>query len=235
VTLPPRPSQPGYPDATPPQPGIGAPTPPPPKRNTPLIVGVIAGVVALCLVGVCVVGVGAVAYFKTQGSPRHSSSAEPLETAYAYPSADDTYSPPEEIATTEAAPPPPPAKVGQCLVVDEQGDYLGLGNCNGTRGTYRVVSADYAQGDCADTGSPYITVDGYRLCLELYLVRFYCYKFPKGNGWVVGATACKAKGTVHVMDIVPGASNGDRCTRDYKWNHWYRFTHPTVVYCVMQY
>jgi len=186
----------------------------------------------LCLVGACVVGVGAVAYFNAKSSPQHFPT--PLATRYAVPSAEDTYSP-EEVATTEAAPQPPPAKVGQCIVVSATGDYQGLGNCNGSRGTYRVISSDYAQGTCSDPASPYITVDGYRLCLELYLVRTYCYKLPKGNGWVIAAPACKTKGTVHVIDIVPGASNGDKCTRDYKWNHWYRFTHPTVVYCVMQY
>ncbi|GAA4243135.1 hypothetical protein [Dactylosporangium darangshiense] len=83
--------------------------------------------------------------------------------------------------------------------------------------------------------STLVYVGGYRLCLELYLVRTYCYKFPSGPGWVVAAPACKAKGTVHVIDIVPGASNGNNCTRDYKWNRWYQFLHPTVVYCVMQY
>ena len=80
----------------------------------------------------------------------------------------------------------------------------------------------------------YITENGYRLCLEVYLVRTYCYKFPQSSGWVVPASACKAAGTVMVVDIVPGADNDKNCTRDYQWNRWYRFTHPTVVYCVMQ-
>lgn len=152
--------------------------------------------------------------------------------------AGSTYSPPEAVPATTPAPPPPPpapARIGQCIGVDTGGNFLGIGNCNGTSGTYQVVSVDYDQRACADPGAPYITVTGYRLCLEHHLVRFFCYKFPKEEGWVVHAPKCKAKGTVHVIDIVPGASNSAGCTRDRKWNRWYRFTHPTVVYCVMQY
>ncbi|NUT36841.1 MAG: hypothetical protein HOV79_27620 [Hamadaea sp.] len=194
--------------------------------------GLIAGVLALCLAGVCA---GGVALYYLNGrdedpTPRPTNAA--LATGDAEPS--DLYSP-ETVVTTEAAPPPAPVDVGDCISVDTAGSFQGVGNCNGSRGTYKVLSVDYRQGTCSDPESPYITVDGYRLCLALYLVRTYCYKFPSGPGWVVAAPKCKAKGTVHVIDIVPGASNGNKCTNDYKWNRWYRFTHPTVVYCVMQY
>ncbi len=213
---------------------MGAPTPPP-KSKTPLILGIVGGVLALCLVGGCV---GAIGWFTLKGKSTPSSlTASPsfhLDDPSPFPSFDDEPSP-ESLPTTEAAKPPAPVKVGDCISVDESGSYLGLGNCNGSRGTYRVLSVDGEQNTCSDSESPYITVDTYRLCLELYLVRNYCYKFPKGSGWVVGASACKAKGTVHIIDIVPNASNGDRCTKDYKWNHWWRFDHPRVVYCVMQY
>jgi len=216
-----------------------APPPAPPKRNGPLIIGVVAGVLALCLLGVCGIAVAAVTIFNTKdGSQNHAadnSAPGPRRTAYTTPPVVETEPPPRATPTTEAPPPPPPAKIGQCIVVNEQGDFLGIGNCNGSRGTYRVVSVDYDRNECADPKSGYITEDGYRLCLERHLVRFYCYKFPKGNGWIVAASACKAKGTVHIIDIVPGASNDRGCTRDYKWNRWYRFTNPTVVYCVMQY
>lgn len=206
------------------------PPPQPQKRNGPLIIGLVGGLLALCLVGVCgvaVVGAVVVNRGKTDGPKDNPRVA-----------AGSTYSPPEAVPTTTPAPPPPPpapARIGQCIGVDTDGNFLGIGNCNGTSGTYQVVSVDYDQRSCADPESPYITVNGYRLCLEHHLVRFFCYKFPKGQGWVVHASKCKAKGTVHVIDIVPGASNSDRCTRDRKWNRWYRFTHPTVVYCVMQY
>jgi hypothetical protein len=237
----PPPAAPGYPGTEPttvfptlsPPVPPGAPMPPPKKNNTGMILGIVGGVLALCLIGGCLIG-GGYYFFVGKKNPVAHSTAAPSLPDYPYPS--DTYSPsPDAVPTTEEAPPPSPVDVGDCISVNEEGDYLGVGNCNGSRGTYRVLSTDYSQGTCSDPESPYITVDGYRLCLELYLVRNYCYKFPKGSGWVVGASACKAKGTVHVIDIVPGASNGDRCTRDYKWNHWYRFTHPTVVYCVMQY
>ncbi|MFC6023680.1 hypothetical protein ACFP2T_46945 [Plantactinospora solaniradicis] len=208
----------------PPRPGMTVPPPVPPKSNGPLIIGLVGGLLALCLVGVCGVAVVGVAINNNRkdGGPQVAAGS--------------TYSPPEVVPTTTPPPPPPaPARIGQCIGVDTEGNFLGIGNCNGTSGTYQVVSADYDQRPCADAGAPYITVNGYRLCLEHHLVRYFCYKFPKDKGWVVHAPKCKAKGTVHVIDIVPGASNGNRCTRDRKWNRWYKFTHPTVVYCVMQY
>ena len=205
----------------------------------------VAGVLALCLIGACVAAVGAAAFLRDRDDSSGGAAAPMPTTTFGYettePSddetdpSDDDDTDPEPTQTTESPPPPPPAKIGQCIVVNEEGDFLGIGNCNGSRGTYRVVSVDYSQGDCADPESAYITEDGYRLCLELHLVRNYCYKFPKGDGWVVGAVKCKAKGTVHVIDIVPGGANGDRCTQEYQWNRWYRFLHPTVVYCVMEY
>lgn len=215
-------------------PGPGAPYLPPaptrpPKNNNALIIGLVVGALALCMLGTVGAVVGGTFYLNHKRTPSTHAFA-PDDT----PTAANTYAPLPTQATTRALP-PAPVSVGQCIVVDEQGGYLGVGNCNGTRGTYRVLSVDAARGSCADPQSPFITVDSYRLCLELYLVRTYCYKFPQGSGWVVGATACKAKGTVAIVDIVPNASNGDRCTRDYQWNRWYQFNHPTVVYCVMQY
>ncbi|WP_326564308.1 hypothetical protein [Micromonospora peucetia] len=199
----------------------------------------VAAVLALCLVGVCGAAVGGVAIFKARSGPQDQSAVRsspgPMETTGALPQVEPA-DPPTRIApTTPAAPPPPPAKIGQCIVVSEKGSFQGIGNCNGTRGTYRVISLDASQGECADPDSAYITEAGYRLCLERHLVRFYCYKFPKDDGWIVGASKCKAKGTVHIIDIVSGATNGNRCTQDRKWNRWYRFTNPTVVYCVMRY
>jgi|GEM_PF-5657568 hypothetical protein len=211
------------------------------KRVAPIVIGVIAVVLALCLIGVC--ALGAVALFLARGKDDGARTRAggvtyptPVGTATSSrPPVGGTGLPQREAPETEPAPPPAPARIGQCIGVSEDGDFLGIGNCNGSRGTYRVVSVDYGRGTCSDPGSPYITVNGYKLCLELHLVRFYCYKFPKQRGFVTAAPKCKAKGTVHIIDIVPGASNGDRCTRDYQWNRWYRFTHPTVVYCVMQY
>ncbi|MBB4962556.1 hypothetical protein [Micromonospora polyrhachis] len=201
----------------------------------------IAGVLALCLLGTCGIAVAAVAFFNAKDDRQNQATGDtdpwtsptPRRTNYPTPSKTETDSP-NRLPTTKA-PPPPPAKIGQCIAVSEQGDFQGVGNCNGTRGTYRVLSVDYERNDCANPKAAYITEDGYRLCLELHLVRFYCYKFPKGNGWIVAASKCKAKGTVHIIDIVPGAANDRQCTRDYKWNRWYRFTDPVVVYCVMQY
>ncbi|GAA3448886.1 hypothetical protein [Dactylosporangium matsuzakiense] len=238
MTLPPRPNfpnhpgQPPYPGAVPPMYGAPLPPLPPPKSNAGLIIGIIAGVLVL-VAGVCVAGVLAFGAYRHDRAASYAEDQGPLSAA----TRDDTYAAPTTKAapTTPAAPPPAPARVGDCIVVDEAGAYLGPGNCNGTQGTYKVLSVDYSRDTCADSQSPYLTESGYRLCLELYLVRTFCYKFPSGPGWVVAASACKAKGTVHVIDIVPGAANGNNCTRDLKWNRWYQFTHPTVVYCVMQY
>ncbi|WP_155372555.1 hypothetical protein [Catellatospora vulcania] len=230
MTLPPPPNPPGYPGAAPWGPGAVQP-PPPKKNNTPLIIGLVVGVVVLCLVGLCGGGL-AYNYLNDDESPYANGSPSPATQQTSRPS--DLYSPPEVIPTTEA-PLPAPAAVGDCISVNETGDFLGLGNCNGSRGTYRVLSVDRAQGDCADPKGAWITTDGYRLCLELYLVRTYCYKLPTDTTFAVAAPKCKAKGTVHIIDIVRGGSNGDKCTKDLKWNHWYRFLHPTVVYCVMKY
>ncbi|MEV0455009.1 hypothetical protein [Catellatospora methionotrophica] len=228
MTLPPPPHPSGYPGAAPWQPGT--PPPPPKKSNTPLIVGLIVGVVVLGVIGLCG---GGVAYNLLNGdtspTPEPSPSASAQRTR---PS--DLYSPEEPIPTSEAAL-PAPAAVGDCIAVDVKGTFLGLGNCNGSRGTYRVLSVDKAQGTCADPDGPWITNSGYRLCLELYLVKNFCYKLPTDTDFAVAATKCKDKGTVHIVDVVPGGADGDKCTKAYKWNHWYRFVHPTVVYCVMKY
>jgi hypothetical protein len=210
--------------------------PPRPAGNTGLIVGVV-----LVVVMVALLGVGAVVVFAGHiFSPRsHSSTAQSRTDSGSNDSSDSGNATAPWNTSSQAQPaeptrPPPPVKVGDCIGVDTQGTYEGLGDCSKPRGTYRVLTVDAGQRTCADSLSPYIFVNGYKLCLELYLVRGYCYRFPTGRGWVVGAT-CKAKGTVHIIDIVQNANNGNSCTRAYKWNHWYQFLHPKVVYCVMQY
>ncbi|MFI5905999.1 hypothetical protein [Dactylosporangium sp. NPDC051541] len=238
MSLPPQPNYQGYP-VQPPYPGpvppmYGPPIPPPRKSNAGLILGIIGGVLVL-VTAACVVGVLAFTTFRDKAKTQAENDS-PVLTSTRDPYPTDTYTAPAAAPpTTKAAPPPAPARVGECIGVDEAGTYSGTGSCSGTKGTYKVISVDYSRDTCSDPESPYITQSGYRLCLELYLVRSYCYKFPSGPGWVVPAPACKAKGTVHVIDIVPGASNGNNCTKDYKWNRWYQFNHPTVVYCVMQY
>jgi len=135
--------------------------------------------------------------------------------------------------TTTTRPPSPPADVGDCVVVDSGGRFVAIGNCDGSRGTYQVNSVRY-QGSCVDTESPSIVKDGYRLCLEIHLVRERCYVIP-ARGWITGAPRCREAGTVSVVDIVAGATDGSACTRRYQWNKWYSFDHPRVVYCVMRY
>ncbi|MBW4722301.1 hypothetical protein [Saccharothrix obliqua] len=155
-------------------------------------------------------------------------------TAPPRPVAGGNDSPPQQpyrpTTTTERR--PPPASAGDCIAIDSDGDFLGLGNCDGSAGTYLVKSATY-QGECADPGTPSITVHGYLLCLRLHLVEDRCYVIPEGRGWVTGAPACRAPGTVAVVDVVRGATTGAECTRKYQWNRWYAVNDPQVVYCVM--
>ncbi|SCL56509.1 hypothetical protein GA0070606_2619 [Micromonospora citrea] len=234
MTLPPRPGAPDFAGEA--AQNAGLRTPAPPQRKTAIVVGVVAAVLMLCLCGVCAV-VGGVVAFSDRGDVSEVASADDYSTdptPTERPSPDDSTSSPVDPPETTESVPDPPARIGQCIVVNEQGDFLGIGNCNGTRGTYRVLSVDYSRGQCADPDSPYITEDGYRLCLELHLVRNYCYKIPK-KGWIVGAVKCEAPGTVWIIDIVPGAKDDRQCTREKRWNRWYRFTNPTVVYCVMKY
>jgi hypothetical protein len=225
---------PPYPPFGPPT-AFGPPVPPgppvpAPRRSTgnATLITVVVVVAVVCLLGAAgtVIGGLVILHNKNTSNGSYSASSDG-ETA-------DTPQPANE-STTKPDPSPAPARVGECICVDEAGDFLGIGNCNGSKGTYRVLSVDPAQDTCSDPESPHITENGYRLCLELYLVRTYCYKFPQSSGWVVPASACKAAGTVLIVDIVPGADNDKNCTRAYQWNRWYRFTHPTVVYCVMQY
>jgi hypothetical protein len=206
------------------------------KQNTALIVGVAVGAVLLCVAAICVVGVGAFTI------PRLLAGAETPEATATGPRTPATAPGSSRTPATRSPSPavsrlgPPPAAIGDCIVVGTDGSYVGQGNCNGSRGTYRVLSVDASRGPCADPESgDWITAEGYKLCLERHLVRTFCYKFPKGRGWIVGAPRCQEPGTVMIVDIVPGGTNGDRCTRDLRWNHWYSFTHPTVAYCVMKY
>ncbi|MFK0247227.1 hypothetical protein ACIQUM_21245 [Amycolatopsis azurea] len=176
--------------------------------------------------------------------PAPSSSARPTEPPVISRSSspvqktskqDETTS--ETTPTTTATPttksPEPPASVGDCVVVDSGGRFVAIGNCDGSRGTYQVNSVRY-QGSCVDTESPSIVKDGYRLCLEIHLVRERCYVIP-ARGWITGAPRCREPGTISVVDIVAGAANDSACTRRYQWNKWYSFDHPQVVYCVMRY
>ena len=113
------------PPASPPPPPPPLPPAPPPKNNGPLIIGVIAGVLALCLLGTCVVAAGALVVANRGDDGRPVAVADgtppvPSPTTPPPPSTRETYAPPEPPPTTEAAPPPPPpAKIGQCIVVSE--------------------------------------------------------------------------------------------------------------------
>ena len=224
-----------YPPPFGPPTAFGPPVPPGPPLPAPrrstgnaAVITVVVVVAVVCLLGAVGTVVGGLVFLHNKNTSNDSYSASSDRDPADAPA-------PAAGTTTKPATSPAPAKVGDCIGVDEAGDFVGIGNCNGSKGTYRVLSADSAQGTCSDPLSPYITENGYRLCLELYLVRTYCYKFPQSSGWVVPASACKAAGTVMIVDIVPGADSDKNCTKDYQWNRWYRFTHPTVVYCVMQY
>ncbi|GAA2375335.1 hypothetical protein GCM10010170_078790 [Dactylosporangium salmoneum] len=98
MTLPPQPNPLGYPGAASPIPSA---PPPQPKSNTLLVLGVIGGVLALCLIGVCAAGVLAFTVFKDKSNSQ-AEGQSPASVATRDPYPTDTYAAPTVIPTTQA-------------------------------------------------------------------------------------------------------------------------------------
>lgn len=165
-----------------------------------------------------------------------SGGGEPPPPASTAPPADVTNPPP---APTTSTTPRAPAQVavGECVQVTENGNLLGKGSCSNGGAPYKVTAVVDPDEDCP---ARYTPSGDYVLCLELNVMETYCYTFPRGEngglgGWVTPAPACRASGTVHVIDVVPGATSGDSCTTQYEWNYWYGVSAPQMVVCVMEY
>lgn len=208
------------PAATPPSYPVPRPRPTPNNSNIWIGVAVVA-VLILFVVGLVL-----------NSSPSRTSSTYGSSTytpSYRTPSYTYTYTPP-----TTTVRPPPPVNVGDCIEVGSTGALVGSGNCDVSHLPYRVTAVKDNYASCDDRESPSIIEYGYQLCLEIHMAESYCYDIP-AEGWVTPARACRTPGSSHVIDVVPGATNGNKCTRKLQWNWWYPFTHPNVVYCVMRY
>jgi hypothetical protein len=150
---------------------------------------------------------------------------------------------PDDLEPVEPPAPvlaPAEAAVNDCIAVDSSGYFSGTGSCADGGTPYTVTEVVEGTQTCSDPDASYTPSGDYLLCLQVNLVETYCYVFPEGpsggvDGWITVASACEAPGTVHVIDIVPGADNGDLCTSDYEWNYWYGFVTPHMVACVMRY
>jgi hypothetical protein len=164
----------------------------------------------------------------TYGSSTYTSSYR--TPSYTYTPPTTTWSRP-----TTTVKPPPPVNVGDCIEVGGTGALVGSGDCDVFHMPYRVTAVKDGFAICDDPESASIIEDGYQLCLEIHLAERYCYYIPEQGGWVTPAPVCRAPGSSHVIDVVPGATNDRKCTRRLQWNWWYSFTHPNVVYCVMRY
>lgn len=152
--------------------------------------------------------------------------------------------PPDDFETTPEVTEPvlaaAEASVNDCIAVDSGGYFTGTGSCSDGGTPYTVTEVVEGTQTCSDPDASFTPSGDYLLCLQVNLVETYCYVFPEGasggvDGWITVASACEAPGTVHVIDIVPGADNGDLCTDDYEWNYWYGFVTPHMVACVMKY
>lgn len=86
---------------------------------------------------------------------------------------------------------------------------------------------------CSGATSGSIGDGAHRYCVVENLAETYCYTIPS-QGWIT-PSQCRVPGSVHVVDIVPGASDGSACTRDYVWTRWYHFPAPGVVACVNEF
>lgn len=141
--------------------------------------------------------------------------------------------------STTAITAPAAASIGDCVGVTAEGNFLGVGSCSDGGAPYRVVNVVDSPSECSSDA--WYTPSGDRvLCMEINVLLNYCYVFPKGasgglDGWITSATDCYTPGTVHVIDIVPGATSGDICTQDYEWNYWYDLAPPQMTVCVMEY
>ena len=243
----------------PPGPGPGpygaAPFPGPPgrKSNAPFLVVALLVVVAVAGIAFAVSqngddkqgssgGIAAGGQPEAADTPPSDDGDVPSAGEVDTPTLPDVADEPADTLPEVTTPPVEPAQaaVHDCIAVDTSGYMTGTGSCSDGGTPYVVTEVVDGLGPCSDPDASFTPSGGYLLCLEVNLVLNHCYEFPEGasggvDGWITAADACKAPGTVHVIDIVPGVDNGDYCTTDYEWNHWYGFYAPDMVACVMKY
>jgi len=228
-TFPPPPPPPSHGDAMGPPTreivGIGAPPPvhrpdpddgPHERRTAVATVYLVIGVLLLALVG-------GVTFFVTTNDGKSSPDGGGASTAATTPST---------LATAPAE-----AAVDDCVQISTAGEFLATGPCDEGGTPYRVAEVVPAEGTCADPNASRLTSGSFLLCLQVNLIETYCYVLPAedSNDWITPSSECEVPGTVHVIDVVPDATDATGCTTDYQWNRWYNFPSPQQVACVMQY
>ncbi len=211
-----------------PQPG---PTWPVAKRSTNG--GCLSAVLAFVVLIFALIVIGALQV----DSSSHHSSESTTTRSYAdrspYPATSDRplgpteYTYPTRYTTTR---PPPPVAVGECIAVSASGDVLGTVGCYGGRGAYRVLAVRYLgdrYDECPHPSSLFIPENGYRICVEVFLSRDYCYSVPGRYQWTIDrwitAVSC-VPGAVVNRGVMTGAGCGG-------FAHW-EFQYPPITYCV---
>lgn len=223
------------------RPGVGGPGPQRPGSGAGVYL-----VIGLLLIAF----VGGVAFFVTSGDDDESgasgqaagtgdgtgSSTGGNDPGGIDPGGIDPTLPTTTAATTPTTPPPTPAQaaVNDCVQVTSAGDFVGTGSCTDGGTPYMVTEVLPLSGSCSNGNASYISSGDFLLCLQVNLNETYCYVLPE-QGWITPASACQAPGTVHVIDIVPGATSDSACTTSYQWNRWYNIPYPQQIVCVMSY
>jgi hypothetical protein len=137
--------------------------------------------------------------------------------------------------------------VDDCIQVTADGTFQARGSC-AAGDPYRVVQIvdgndQPSTSDCPSVDNDHIFYDAIgadgvsdMLCLQVNLVETYCYRIPD-SGFITSSypDPCETPGTVHIVDVVPGAMDDSACTTDFEWNRWYEFDSPRMVVCVMSY
>jgi hypothetical protein len=141
--------------------------------------------------------------------------------------------------TTTTTPPPNPAQAAanDCIEVTTTGDFVATGSCVDGGTPYMVTEVVPTGGACGDPEASFLSSGDSLLCVQVNLNESYCYFFPPEGSpdWITPALSCPQPGAVHIVDVVPDATDDSDCTTTHEWNQWYAFTSPRMVACVMQY
>jgi hypothetical protein len=143
----------------------------------------------------------------------------------------------DDPTTTTQPPQPPQAAVNDCIQVTTSGDFVASGPCADGGTPYMVTDVVPAGGSCENPEASFVSSGNSLLCVQLNLNENYCYFFPPegSTDWITPALSCPQPGVVHIVDVVPDATDDSGCTTAHEWNQWYEFANPQMVACVMQY
>lgn len=216
-----QPDQFGYP----PQGGFPPPPGPPQRNNTGVIVGVV--------VAVLVIIAGAVVVLVTKGGSSDDTATGTSTSASSSTTADRSTTsdyPSTTRSTTTSAPPTPQFQVNDCLFGVP--DNPQRGDCTNGGSPYKVFNIPSS--DQCGTDEASIRRSGVTYCITPNLTVNYCYTTPKQGEWLHVASACRAAGTMVVVDVVPGVNDKDKCHSQNFNASWYYFA-PRLTVCYNQY